>query len=67
MVVKRPGADNNILCAEISGEPIFDSLGHFKGYCGVGRDITESMHAEELRREVNARVEGGAPPNSSGG
>ena len=31
----------------ISGTPIFDALGNFKGYYGVARDITEHKLAEE--------------------
>jgi diguanylate cyclase (GGDEF)-like protein/PAS domain S-box-containing protein len=31
----------------ISGEPIFDSSGTFRGYRGVGKDITERKHDEE--------------------
>jgi diguanylate cyclase (GGDEF)-like protein/PAS domain S-box-containing protein len=30
-----------------SGEPIFDDQGHFRGYRGVGRDITARRNAEE--------------------
>ena len=38
----------------ISGAPIFDAQGVFKGYQGIGRDITEHKHAEE---ELRARQE----------
>ncbi len=31
----------------ISGEPVFDASGAFKGYRGVGKDITERKQAEE--------------------
>jgi diguanylate cyclase (GGDEF)-like protein len=31
----------------ISGEPVFDASGTFKGYRGVGKDITERKHDEE--------------------
>jgi diguanylate cyclase (GGDEF)-like protein/PAS domain S-box-containing protein len=31
----------------ISGEPVFDSAGTFKGYRGVGKDITERKQDEE--------------------
>ncbi|WP_337961940.1 EAL domain-containing protein [Curvibacter microcysteis] len=32
----------------ISGAPIFDAEGHFTGYRGVGRDITEKKKAEAI-------------------
>jgi diguanylate cyclase (GGDEF)-like protein/PAS domain S-box-containing protein len=31
----------------ISGQPVFDSSGVFRGYRGVGKDITERKHDEE--------------------
>jgi diguanylate cyclase (GGDEF)-like protein len=31
----------------ISGEPVFDSSGIFRGYRGVGKDITQRKHDEE--------------------
>src|SRR6266852_99056 len=33
----------------VSGEPIFDASGAFKGYRGVGRAITERKRAEQLQ------------------
>ena len=38
----------------VSGEPVFDSSGAFKGYRGVGRDITERKRAEQLRELEHA-------------
>ena len=38
----------------VSGEPVFDSSGAFKGYRGVGKDITERKRAEQLRRLEHA-------------
>ncbi|MGB7541155.1 MAG: EAL domain-containing protein, partial [Burkholderiales bacterium] len=32
-----------------SGEPVFDEAGIFRGYRGVGKDITERKRAEQLR------------------
>jgi PAS domain S-box-containing protein len=34
----------------VSGEPVFDQSGAFKGYRGVGRDITEQIFAREQLR-----------------
>src|SRR5882672_7387407 len=33
----------------VSGEPVFDASGAFKGYRGVGKDITERKRADQLR------------------
>src|SRR5207302_2502926 len=38
----------------VSGEPVFDSSGAFKGYRGVGKDITERKRAEQLRELEHA-------------
>jgi diguanylate cyclase (GGDEF)-like protein/PAS domain S-box-containing protein len=37
------------LWINVSGEPVFDASGTFKGYRGVGKDITARKRAEELR------------------
>jgi PAS domain S-box-containing protein len=39
----------------ISGAPILDEQGHFKGYEGIGREITERKKMEEELRESEAR------------
>ena len=38
----------------VSGEPVFDAAGLFKGYQGITRDITERRRAEELRELEHA-------------
>jgi PAS domain S-box-containing protein len=40
----NPDGSNSFL--QVSGEPIFDSSGHFTGYRGVGTDVTERTRAE---------------------
>lgn len=40
-------ADGRIVHAEISGKPVFDAQGHFKGYRGTGRTITARVEAEQ--------------------
>jgi diguanylate cyclase (GGDEF)-like protein/PAS domain S-box-containing protein len=35
--------------ASVSGEPVFDASGAFKGYRGVGKDITARKRAEQLQ------------------
>ena len=42
---------------ETSGVPIFDAEGHFAGYHGVERDITERKLAEEEIQKLNAELE----------
>ena len=36
-----------VFWASISGMPIFDAAGAFKGYRGIGRDISEQKHSED--------------------
>lgn len=43
--------------ARISGEPVFDDAGGFKGYRGVGRDVTQDRLAEQKVQEL-ARLDG---------
>jgi PAS domain S-box-containing protein len=38
----------------VSGEPVFDASGAFKGYRGIARNITERRRAEELRELEHA-------------
>jgi PAS domain S-box-containing protein len=47
----RIDPDGTIRYLSVSGAPIFDDEGRFKGYQGVGRNITDRKRAEaELRR-----------------
>ncbi|MFA6310370.1 MAG: EAL domain-containing protein [Sterolibacterium sp.] len=46
--------DGDIRWYSASGIPIFDGQGNFKGYRGVGRDITDKKrYQEELERQAN--------------
>ena len=40
--------DGRHLILESSGVPIFDHDGHFQGYRGIDRDITERLHMQEI-------------------
>ncbi|HWI35738.1 MAG TPA: PAS domain S-box protein [Burkholderiales bacterium] len=49
--MQRPNVDGGTRWISVSGEPVFDAAGKFKGYRGVGSDITARKEAEEeLRR-----------------
>ena len=43
--------------ASISGKPVFDSDGRFRGYRGIGRDITEAKRSEEALRRFRASMD----------
>src|SRR5438874_747595 len=43
--------------ASISGKPIFDSEGRFRGYRGIGRDITESKRSGEALLRFRASMD----------
>jgi PAS domain S-box-containing protein len=51
----RPGKDGLINYTSISGAPIFDEQGRFKGYHGTGRNITERKRFEDALRLSEAR------------
>ena len=48
--------DGRTLWFKISGMPLFDAQGAFRGYCGAGADITESRATETRLNEVRARL-----------
>jgi len=48
--LSRPGVDGTERHISISGDPVFDAAGAFKGYRGVGTDITERKRAEQALR-----------------
>lgn len=42
---------------KISGKPVYDAQGEFKGYRGIGTDITEQMEAEMALQESQRTLE----------
>src|SRR5438105_5594860 len=44
--MERPGPDAGTVWVSLSGEPVFDAAGAFKGYRGIGRDITQRKRSE---------------------
>ena len=51
----RPTPGGGKRYVSVSGLPVFDKEGRFVGYRGVGRHITERMHAEQALRKSEAR------------
>jgi diguanylate cyclase (GGDEF)-like protein/PAS domain S-box-containing protein len=43
----RQQADGEVRHYAISGEPVFDAAGEFRGYRGIGREITEHKRVEQ--------------------
>jgi len=52
----RLGADGSALHMSISGDPVFDENGAFKGYRGIGTDITARKRAEHELRDTAERL-----------
>jgi diguanylate cyclase (GGDEF)-like protein/PAS domain S-box-containing protein len=53
----RLDQDGKVQIASISGKPIFDAEGRFRGYRGIGRDITETKRSEEVLRRFRASMD----------
>ncbi|HZM36987.1 MAG TPA: diguanylate cyclase [Burkholderiales bacterium] len=66
--LKRVFPSGRAVWISVSGEPVFDPEGRFKGYRGAGRDITAQKRLEELLRleHAVARVLGQAATLSEG-
>lgn len=43
LVYRRENSDGSWRYLMVSGEPIFDISGRFRGYRGIGKDVTETM------------------------
>jgi PAS domain S-box-containing protein len=52
----RTEPDGSVVWYSVSGEPMFDEHGTYKGYRGTGKDITERKQAEEALRQSRARI-----------
>ena len=51
-VYQRNDVHGNLRTISVSGRPIYDEQGEFKGYRGTGRDITEQKQVEEKIRHM---------------
>jgi signal transduction histidine kinase len=54
--MRRPDSQGRQHWVSISGEPVFDAQGAFRGYRGVGKDVTERVLAEQRAREADERL-----------
>ena len=54
--ITHEGADGSLYTVSVSGEPMFDEVGRFTGYRGVGRDITEQRRGQTARLELEAQL-----------
>ena len=50
----RTNGAEHYIC--VSGDPVFNAAGEFKGYRGIGTDITERKQAEAVRASLEARL-----------
>jgi PAS domain S-box-containing protein len=55
--LSRTGVDGGERFISISGDPVFDASGAFKGYRGVGADVTERRQYEVNLRRLNEELE----------
>jgi PAS domain S-box-containing protein len=44
-MMRRTDRDGRAVFVSVSGEPVFDAQGRFRGYWGVGRNVTEEIEA----------------------
>ncbi len=54
---QRLGPDGTVRHLSVSGKPVFDSRGRFRGYAGNARDITGEILAERRLLEAKADAE----------
>src|SRR5215831_1731368 len=54
---QRIDDQGNLRFASVSGTPMFDAEGRFRGYRGIGRDITDSKRSEEALRRFRASMD----------
>ena len=55
LVARRRAGDGTVRFVSISGEPRFDAQGSFRGYWGVGRDVTNEVQAEQAVAATETR------------
>lgn len=54
-VYMRYSKSGELRYLSVTGEPIFDESGRFRGYHGIGKDITEQARAQKAQEESEQR------------
>jgi PAS domain S-box-containing protein len=49
--------DGSIRYFESTSQPYFDDAGNLAGFCGIDRDVTKRVEAEEALRKINNKLE----------
>ena len=52
-VYRATHSDGSVVYNKISGKPVFDAKGEFRGYRGTGTDVTELMRAQEQQTAIS--------------
>jgi PAS domain S-box-containing protein len=55
LVMRRVGPEGGPRYVSVSGEPRFDAKGNFRGYWGVGRDVTSEVQTEQAMLATETR------------
>ena len=55
-MLKRTAGEHQVSYVSVSGEPVFDEGGRFRGYRGIARDVTASYRAMLALRESERRL-----------
>lgn len=55
LIIKKKAPDGRVTYTNTIGQPFFDKAGNFKGYRGIGKNVTEQKRAEEILRESEER------------
>lgn len=56
LLLRRRNERGEMRWVSLTGEPVFDAAGRFRGYRGIGRDVTDEKLAETALRDSEARL-----------
>ncbi len=54
--ISRSSGNGSVRHVSVSGNPVFDAAGTFKGYRGIGTDITERKRAEKVLKALQTQI-----------